>query len=123
MASPKTLALRAWMGALQPTVSWLDIARTPKTTLPGEFAAALREECRQHNIRRATERAGRLRRPGAIPTSGAARRRAKASRNKAAVLDMQAWKVTADGTGSRARGRQHEDDYLHADDCLGLVTA
>lgn len=84
MASPNTLALRAKMATLQPTVWRINRPQTPPSALRGEFPRMLRESAR---IDRAKRRALRPAAQTPIPTSGPGRRRAKAHRNRGLCLE------------------------------------
>jgi hypothetical protein len=83
MASPNTLARNAALAHLVVREVPVDIEPTPKTALPGEFAAMLREHARIKNVQRAAEKHA-MNRGRDIPTSGPGRRRAKALRNASA---------------------------------------
>ncbi len=100
----------------------LDVPQTPKTAAPGDFAETLHRMCLNENLRRKRDKAqrdgvarGRAIERGVtfIPTSGAARRRAKAKRNRDAVYAD----ITTTVTGPRAiaRGRQREGADLLAE--------
>ena len=77
----------------------LDVPQTPKTAAPGDFAETLHCMCLNENLRRKRDKAqrdgvarGRAIERGVtfIPASGAARRRAKAKRNRDAVAAIAA---------------------------------
>lgn len=104
MASPNMLARNARFAHLTVREIPTGTGPMPKTAMPGEFAAMLRECCRIKNVRQATERHA-LNRGRAIPVSGQGRRRAKARRN------AEAWReVPVIESFSVQRGRVYEDD-------------
>lgn len=108
MASPNTIARNAALAHLVVSEVPVDIEPAPKTAIPGEFAAMLREYGRIKNVRRATAQHA-ANRGRAIPTSGPGRRRAKAIRNR------DAWReVTVTEPLARQRGRMYEDDRMSA---------
>lgn len=89
MASPRTVALRE---TTQGKPAYLNRARKPKETTPGEYAGLLAQYVTQgRRQRRARQSAARVHNDQSrgfertIPASGPGRRRAKALRNARAV--------------------------------------
>ena len=119
MLTGRAAELRPDINYLHVRPQRLDVPQTPKTAAPGDFAETLHRMCLNENLRRKRDKAqrdgvarGRAIERGAafIPTSGAARRRAKAKRNRDAVYAD----ITATATKPRTivRGWQREDADL-----------
>jgi len=128
MLTGRAAQLRPDINYLHVRVEHLDVERTPKSALPGEFAAMLRSYGRLKNGELA--KASKARNQGRdIPTSGQARRRAKAHRNAGLCM-----KHGADGycpapamiepdrcaqhlrhAWTRTRGKQYEGDTAAED--------
>ena len=100
MASPATLALRARMDALSPTVVFVEADPAPRTVNAGDFADGQRLRALRANLRRATDLANTNARRD-IPTSGPGRRRAKTWRNQGLCL------ATGDGTRCTETAEQY----------------
>jgi len=97
VASPNTLAMRAKMATLTPTVLPVQVERTPKTMLRGEYAELLAQSITRTNRQdRERQTGARARNDTArglartTPASGPGRRRAKALRNARAVAHEDA---------------------------------
>ncbi len=109
MLTGRAAELRPDINYLHPRVTVLvapEDAQQPYMA-PGEYAALLRDWSRLTNTKRI--QASRARNAGRdIPTSGAARRRAKAHRNRGLCLERNSnGRCTHTATGATGRCEQH----------------